>query len=130
VSKRTSADNLTSEDARTILGLRLVIVRAANRDSLAWWDDESLTPHARFLLGRIFPMAPPLAARSLPMAPLWELIPIWRREPKKYWQQLERGDYDWSPIAMRYWSERVREQCKATKSFGIAHRHEEWYRGT
>lgn len=68
VSEHTSADNLTPEGIRTILGLRLLIARAANKDSLAWWDDESLARHAGFLLERIFPMAPPLAARSLALA--------------------------------------------------------------
>jgi len=66
----------------------------------------------------------------LRLAPLWELIPIWKREPKKYWGRLERGDYDWSHIAMRYWPDRVREACKTNKSFAIAHGHEEWYEGT
>jgi len=61
----------------------------------------------------------------LRMAPLWELIPIWKREPKKYWERLERGDYDWSHIAMRYWPDRVREACKANESYAIAHGHEE-----
>lgn len=60
--------NITDVDARTILHLRLLLARAANKDSLAWWDDESLTPHARFLLERIFPMAPALAARSLALS--------------------------------------------------------------
>ncbi|MCX6915666.1 MAG: BrxE family protein [Verrucomicrobia bacterium] len=53
------------EDGHTILLLRLLIARAANRDSLAWWDDEALTAPAGFLLERLFPVAPPLAARSL-----------------------------------------------------------------
>ena len=66
--KDTSTDNLTSDEIHTLLGLRLLIARAANNDSLAWWDDESLTPHAGFLLERIFPMAPPLAARNLALA--------------------------------------------------------------
>jgi len=65
----------------------------------------------------------------LRLAPLWELIPIWKREPKKYWERLEQGDYDWSHIAMRYWPERVREKCRTNKSFAIAHGHEEWYEG-
>jgi hypothetical protein len=65
----------------------------------------------------------------LRMAPLWELIPIWWREPKKYWERLQRGDYDWSHIAMHYWPERVKEACKTNKSFTIAHGHEEWYEG-
>jgi len=66
----------------------------------------------------------------LRMAPLWELIPIWKSEPKKFWERLQGGDYDWSHIAMRYWPERVREKCKADKSYAIAHGHEEWYEGT
>jgi len=65
----------------------------------------------------------------LRMAPLWELIPIWKREPKKYWGRLQEGRYDWSHIALRYWPERVREKCKANKSYAIAHGHEEWYEG-
>lgn len=66
----------------------------------------------------------------LRLAPLWELIPIWWREPKKYWERLEQGDYDWSHIAKRYWPERVREKCKENKSYAIAHGHEEWYERT
>jgi len=68
MAKLMSTDNLTPKGMRTILGLRLLVARAANKDSLAWWDDESLTAHAGFLLERIFPMAPPLAARSLALA--------------------------------------------------------------
>lgn len=66
--EHASADRLSPDEARAILTLRLLIARAANADSLAWWDDESLTPHARFLLERVFPMAPPMAARSLALA--------------------------------------------------------------
>jgi hypothetical protein len=65
----------------------------------------------------------------LRLAPLWELIPIWKHEPKKYWERLQQGDYDWSHIAMRYWPERVQEKCKTNKSYAIAHGHEEWYEG-
>lgn len=52
-------------DAQMILRLRLLIARAANKDGLNWWDDEALTPAAQFILDRTFPIAPPLAARSL-----------------------------------------------------------------
>lgn len=68
MTRHTPTGNLTSQETRTILGLRLLIARAANKDSLAWWDDESFTAPAGFILGRIFPMAPPLAARSLSLA--------------------------------------------------------------
>ena len=59
------------QDAQIILGLRLLVARAASVDSLAWWEDESLTPHARFLLERLFPRAPSLAARSLALRAAW-----------------------------------------------------------
>jgi hypothetical protein len=54
-----------AEDAALVLALRLLIARAANKDSLDWWDDESLTSQGAFLLERIFPVAPSTAARSL-----------------------------------------------------------------
>lgn len=56
---------VAATDAQLILRLRLLIARAANRDSLGWWDDETLTAPAGFLLERLFPVAPSLAARSL-----------------------------------------------------------------
>lgn len=65
MAERTTVGKLASEDVRVILSLRLLIARAANKDSLAWWDDESFTPHAGFILERVFPTAPALAARSL-----------------------------------------------------------------
>lgn len=65
----------------------------------------------------------------LRLAPLWELIPIWKAEPRKYWERLEQGDYDWSHIAMAYWPDRVRAACQVNKSFAIAHGHEEWFEG-
>ncbi len=61
------------------------------------------------------------------IAPLWELIPSWQAEPKKCWQALERGDYDWSHQAMDHWPERVREKCKTNKSYAIAHGLDEGY---
>ena len=65
MAERTPIGIIGPEDARIILSLRLLVARAANNDSLAWWDDESLTPHAGFLLERVFPTAPTLAARNL-----------------------------------------------------------------
>lgn len=65
----------------------------------------------------------------LRMAPLWKVIPIWKSEPKKYWERLAAGDLDWSHIAMKYWPKRVRDKCKTNKSYAIAHGHEEWYQG-
>ncbi|MFQ5344241.1 MAG: BrxE family protein [Anaerolineae bacterium] len=65
MAERTPIGIITPADAHTILSLRLLLARAANNDSLAWWDDESLTSHAGFLLERVFPTAPALAARNL-----------------------------------------------------------------
>ncbi len=65
----------------------------------------------------------------LRMAPLWSVIPLWKSEPKKYWEELAAGKYDWSRIAMKYWPERVKQACKKNKSYAIAHGHEEWYEG-
>jgi len=65
----------------------------------------------------------------LRMAPLWSVIPLWKSEPKKYWDELAAGKYDWSRIAMKYWPERVKQACKKNKSYAIAHGHEEWYEG-
>jgi uncharacterized small protein (DUF1192 family) len=66
----------------------------------------------------------------LRMAPLWELIPLWEKYPKKHWKRLQKGEYDWSHIALHYWPERVREACRENKSYAIAHGHPEWYDGT
>jgi hypothetical protein len=52
-------------DLDLIVKLRLLIARAANRDSLAWWDDDALTAPASFILDRTFPHAPLHAARRL-----------------------------------------------------------------
>jgi hypothetical protein len=57
----------------------------------------------------------------LNMAPLWELIPSWQTEPKKAWEELEKGEYDWAHQAMDYWPDRVREKCKTNRSYAIAH---------
>jgi hypothetical protein len=60
-----SLQDLSTASTRAILALRLLIARAANSDSLRWWDDESLTDPAGYLLDRLFPTAPALAGRSL-----------------------------------------------------------------
>lgn len=57
----------------------------------------------------------------LNMAPLWELISSWQAEPKKAWQALEKGDYDWAYQAMDHWPARVRGKCQTNKSYAIAH---------
>lgn len=55
-------------------------------------------------------------------APLHELLPSWRDvNPKKAWQELAEGEYDWSRTAMRRWPQRVLAKCKDDKSYAIAH---------
>lgn len=65
----------------------------------------------------------------LNLAPLHELLPSWKTEPKKYWDALARGDYDWSHTAMRYWPDRVLKKCKTNKSYAIAHDRLDVYAG-
>ncbi len=55
------------------------------------------------------------------LSPLATILPSWSAEPKKAWQALARGDYDWAHTAMRYWPERVRAKCRTNQSFAIAH---------
>ena len=64
----------------------------------------------------------------LNLAPLRELMPSWK-EPEKFWQELEEGKYDWSYTAMRYWPDRVGENCKKNKSYAIAHDRLDVYEG-
>lgn len=59
---------MPAHNLQTILRLRLLIARAGNQDSLAWWDDQSFTTPASFILDRTFPVAPRMAARSLALA--------------------------------------------------------------
>lgn len=57
----------------------------------------------------------------LNLAPLHTLMPSWSAEPKKAWVALEAGSYDWSRTAIRYWPDRVLEECRKKKSYAIAH---------
>lgn len=56
---------VSTQNLQLILRLRLLIARAGNQDCLAWWDDQSFTTPAGFILDRTFPAAPRMAARSL-----------------------------------------------------------------
>jgi len=47
----------------------------------------------------------------LNLAPLHDLMPA-LKEPEKFWQAQEAGEYDWSRTAMRYWAKRVLENAK------------------
>jgi len=59
----------------------------------------------------------------LNMAPLWELVP-WK-EPKRYWEALQEGKYDWAHIALELWPDRVKEKCRTDRSLAIAHGRED-----
>lgn len=48
-----------------IIHLRLLIARAAQPDSLNWWDDNSLSPAGDFLIDKLFLYAPQEAGRKL-----------------------------------------------------------------
>lgn len=58
-------------------------------------------------------------------AGLWQLLlPQWK-EPKKWWEHLEKpvgkNDYDWSHMAMRYFPDRVWVKLKKDPSLAVAH---------
>lgn len=59
---------LTPDEAELIWRLRLAVVRAAQPDSLYWWDDRSLTPDAEFVTERLFSRRPQLAAARIALA--------------------------------------------------------------
>ena len=56
-------------------------------------------------------------------APLWQLFrhKPWQKALNDTWGKLERGDYDWSHLAMNYWPERVLRKCHQDRSLAIAH---------
>lgn len=58
-------------------------------------------------------------------AGLWQLLlPQWK-EPKKWWEHLEKpvgkNDYDWSHMAMRYFPNRVWKKLEKDPSLAVAH---------
>jgi len=52
-------------DSERVARIALLVARAGQKDSLAWWDDESLTEAGRFALTKIFPRNPARAALRL-----------------------------------------------------------------
>ncbi len=57
--------DLASQDLSRLLHLQLLIARAGQRDSLQWWDDESLTSSGAYVVERVFVGAPQLTAQRL-----------------------------------------------------------------
>jgi hypothetical protein len=58
-------------------------------------------------------------------AALWPLLePQWK-DPKNWWKEVAaasgRKDYDWSHLAMRYWSGRVDRKSRQDPSLAVAH---------
>ncbi len=56
-------------------------------------------------------------------APLWQLFSHkpWKKKLKKTWEDLEKGEYDWSHMAFNFWPERVLNKCHKDRSIAIAH---------
>ena len=48
-----------------------------------------------------------------------------RRELEDYWEDLSRGSYDWSRLAICMWPERVHKACMQDRSIAIAHGRED-----
>lgn len=56
---------LSKSDIEGIIQLRLLVARAAQKDSLHWWEDESLTQAGSFLVERLFVTDAPETSRKL-----------------------------------------------------------------
>lgn len=68
----------------------------------------------------------------LNFAPLWRLVShnrSWQTECKKHWDDLVKGENDWSHLAMHLWPGRVVPQCAERRDLAIAHGLEDifWY---
>ncbi len=75
----TTPTLLGPKEAEAILRLRLIVARAAQIDSLRWWDDRSLTLEGDFMTARLFPEHPRVAGAKIAMATArarhWAAIP-------------------------------------------------------
>jgi hypothetical protein len=56
---------LEANTREKLLKLRLLILRAAQKDSLGWWEDESLTQAGDYIASRLFAMDTEETARAL-----------------------------------------------------------------
>jgi hypothetical protein len=56
-------------------------------------------------------------------SPLWKLfrLPRWQKDLKACWEQLAKGEYDWTRLAYTIWPTRVEDVCKTDRSIAIAH---------
>jgi len=98
----------------------------AQRQELA--DAEDLVEDLRAFrdeLNRVAPLFHPNLNDGVIInhAPLWRMIglPKWRKDCHAAWEQLVKGDYDWSHLSMHLWPERVVPNCATDRSLAIAH---------
>jgi hypothetical protein len=56
---------LDAHERNLILTFQLLIARAAQKDSLKWWEDDALTPSGKYLLERLFLVDADEASRKL-----------------------------------------------------------------
>lgn len=59
---------MTVSEVKSILRLRLIVCRAAQADSLQWWDDRSLTIEGAFVVERLFGKRPRVIAAKIALA--------------------------------------------------------------
>ena len=62
-------------------------------------------------------------------SPLWPMCrhKAWQNELKTCWEDLRKGEYDWSHMAYNIWPDRVRNACSEDRSLAIAHGLEDLY---
>jgi hypothetical protein len=88
-----------------LLSLRLLIARAAQKDSLSWWEDESLTQAGNFLMERLFIMDTTESARKLAIeaAKTRYRMAFGENGPKLHLFQLDqRGQVEYELEDVRY----------------------------
>jgi hypothetical protein len=55
-------------------------------------------------------------------AALWSLLePQGWKDPKKWYKELAKAEYDWAHLAARYWPKRVEKKCREEPSHAVAH---------
>lgn len=62
-------------------------------------------------------------------APLRRLfrLPRWQRDLEDCWKRIEKGEFDWSHMAMARYPDRVRKKCRTDRSLAMAHNLEALY---
>lgn len=111
---------------------------AAERKTLALQED--FVEELRTILDevkRVAPLWKPNLENGviINFAPLWRLVPQhqpWQKELKATWDALCDEMYDWAPLAMHLWPERVVPKCATDRSLAIAHGLEDafWVEGS